>query len=121
MKNGTKKNLKVEISWLLLYFAERCEIQISNFPLSFVTREFAKLWQIHMNFVPFPVKIRRISWLFLLFSVVLHEKFLLFQILRLRVDLESKNQFVFLSHLFDVIPSDVTCWLLAPAVLLHKK
>ena len=108
------------LPWYLHFLAERCEIQISNFASCLVAREIVNLWWTHVNFVPFPVE----NWMnftaFLLFSVVSHERFLLCRISHLQADLKRKPICI-LSHMFDIIPYDVTCWLLVPANLLLKK
>ena len=61
-----------------------CELRICNFSSSFVAREFAKLWRIYVNFVPFSCKNRANFVAFSYFSVVPHERFLLYRISRLQ-------------------------------------
>ena len=51
-----------------------------------------------------------------------HERFVLFRILHLQVDLKKKNNLYSIARLFDGMyySYDVTCWLLVPAdFLLH--
>ena len=116
----TQKARKSRLLGYLDFLAERCKIRISNFASCLVAREIVNLWWTHVNFVPFPVENWTNFAAFLLFSVVLHERFLLCQILRLQADLKRKTNCI-LSHMFDIIPYDVTCWLLVPADLLLKK
>ena len=82
---------KVKTSWVLALLAKRCEIRISNFASCLVARGIANLWWTRVNFVPFPVENRTNFVVFLLFSVVLHERFLLCQISHLQADLERKT------------------------------
>ena len=104
----------------LHFLSERCKSWISNFASCLVARGIVNLWWTRVNFIPFPVENRTNFAAFLLFSVVLHERFLMCRISRLQADLERKPICI-LSHMFDIIPYDVTCWLLVPADLLLKK
>ena len=118
-ENGMK-NSKVEISWLLALFAERCEIQISNLPSGFVAREIAKLKWIHANFMPFSCR-NRTNFTAFPFSLLFYMKDFCCTEFRACEQISKVKPICILSHVFDIIPYDVTCWLLEPADLLLKK
>ena len=85
-----------------------------------MAREIVNLWWTHANFMPFPVE-NRMNFVAFLFSLLFYMKdFYCAEFCTCEQILKDKPICI-LSHVFDIIPYDVACWLLAPADLLLKK